>query len=1190
MDKNQIKIFSTWARVNLIESITKRAIELGIEENKVHDIEILKNGFKVIGREKIFKSKLKHREKLIDDINKLGFNKVIEEVACTWFNRFIALRYMEVNNYLPSGIRILSSERKGQKEPDVLTKITEIIEKLELNEAYINQLLEKGKNEDINELYKYILVNQCNDLGKIIPNIFEEIEDYTELLLPDNLLQENFIIRHLTNDIGENNFQEGIEVVGWLYQYYISDKKDQVFEGLKKNIKITKDNIPAATQLFTPKWIVKYMVQNSLGALWLESHESNHLKDSWKYYLEQGETKDKLRENNMIDPKNITILDPCMGSGHMLVYAFEVLYDIYKSYGYFEEEIPILILKNNIFGLDIDSRVSSLCSFALIMKARTYDKSLFFKMKKEQISLNICDIVESSEISEEAISYFSKGNNELEGNLKYLINIFEDAKDYGSLIKVPRMNFEAFKNRIEEVKEDYSLCFHDYKEIVLKNIVPLIKQAEIMSSKYSVCLTNPPYMGIRGMNTKLSTYLSENYELSKHDLFSVYMEVCNEFSEANGYSAIINQQSWMFLSSFAEFRKNLLNELCFKNIIHLGPRAFEENVGTIVQNVAYIAKKRVDKDFKTIIINLTQGNSKEKEATLKSALKGENTECKYKINLEILCAIPGNPFAYWISENILELFKNNIYLGQLAKPRQGMATSDNKRFLRYWFEVENNKIKFDAKDAKEAKSSCKKWFPYNKGGTFKKWYGNNDFVINWECNGREVKEYAAKLYKSYSRTIKNEDLYFKKGLTYTFISEAMGVRYSPSGFIFDVAGSSIFFDSEEKIYVILALLCSKVAKLFLDIMNPTYNIQVGDLKNIPIKKDIFEEENLRIINYLVLENIELTKREWDNFETSWDFKVHPLIRLKDKLSYENSIEISKVFKLWEEESLDIFNRVKRNEEELNKIFISIYGLQEEGKYVVKDKDITIRKAEVERDIKSLISYGIGCILGRYSLKEEGIVYAGGERSIEDGKILPILNYEYFEEDILQEFIAFIKKVYGEDTLEENLDFIAEALGRKGGETSRQSIRRYFLKDFYKDHVRIYHKRPIYWLLDSGKNEGFKALIYAHEYNETIVGKIKRDYLQVLQKKYENAISRFKLIIKSKDYTMKEKSYAKEKIEKIIKQREECIEYEKVLSYIASKEIIIDMDNGIKANYDIFQNIKLIDLKGQEVKKDLLAKI
>jgi hypothetical protein len=1230
MDKNKVKAFAIWSRNNLIERVKDRAYKIGIEDNRIKDIEEVEGGFKVVGGEEVFNILPTHRKALIKEIESKSLDEVAEDVAYTWFNRFIALRYMEVNDYLPIGIRIMSSEIPGKREPDIISRVGEVIRELKLDSDLVYNLLDSGRNADRERLYKYIIIRQCNELGNIIPSLFEKIEDYTELLFPDNLLEEGSILRRMCNDIDERDWKQEVEIIGWMYQYYISEKKDKVFNDLKKNIKITKENIPAATQLFTPKWIVKYLVENSLGTMWIQGHEDENLKKELEYYLpesiqesEINELLDSIRLNRKnLYPEDIKILDPCMGSGHILLYTFDVLHKIYKSAAYPEREIPRKILENNIFGLDIDSRATQIGTFALVMKARSYNRRFFREVEKRPLKLNIEAIEESNGITYEIIEYFAKGNEELRGDLSYLVNTFRDGREYGSILRIEEVNFQVLEERLKEINEENKLVFSDYRQVILNKLPKLMNQGKIMSNKYEVCITNPPYMGLRGANDTLAKYLANKYPLSKHDLFSVYMEVCKNYLKKDGIYAMVNQHSWMFLSSFLELRTKILEESTFISMIHLGARVFEDNVGTIVQNVAFINQNSEIPKYRTRIIDVTKDTTAiEKEMKIKSVCNGIDKHRAYDIWLKKLMTIPTKPIAYWINDNILNLFYTLGRFQDIAKPRQGMATSDNKRFLREWYEVNINEINFTAADSEEALASKKKWFPYNKGGEFRKWFGNNRFIINWENNGAEVKDYAAKLYKSYSRTIKNEEFYFRSGLTYTFISEDMGVRYSPNGFIFDVAGSSIFFNDKSIEKVILALLCSKVANMFLDIMNPTYNIQVGDLKNIPVHEDIFKKEIRSVVDNIVEENIDISEEEWNNFEISWNFKVHPLLRGARKNNFKD-VTIESTFNRLEKDNIKIIEKLKSNEEKLNKIFIDVYGLNEELSPELSYKDITLRRADVEREVKSLISFAVGCIMGRYSLDVEGLIYGGGcfedkwdfknnkvkkvekddmEKVIVDqwidsnfmpksDNIILITEEEYFSEDIMTKFVQFVTVVYGEDKLEENLNFIADTLGRKDGETSKQSIRRYFFKEFYKDHIKMYAKKPIYWLFDSGKNEGFKALIYVHRYDSATVARLRTEYVHTMQRKYEDELSRLELVSNSQEYSAKERAAAKKRSDKLKRQIEELIEYDEIVGYVANEKIDISLNEGIRKNYDRFQYIKIIKRNGKESKMNLLYKI
>lgn len=1213
MDKNKIKSFAIWARRNLIAAVSEKANRIGIAENSIEEAIVVQGGFQLKGKEEIFPLSKRDRDALVSQVKEKGFEQVMEEVAYTWFNRFMGLRYMEVNDYLPSGVRILSSEVEGKKEPDVLTKVSEIIDELDLNANEIYDLLDTGNTIDREKAYRIILVKQCNELGKIIPQMFEKISDYTELLLPDNLLEEGSVIRKMVKDIEESDWLEEVEIIGWMYQYYISEKKDEVFAALKKNVKITKENIPAATQLFTPKWIVKYMVENSLGRLWLEGHPNEELQKEWKYYLEEAEQEPdveqelkKIREEySQLKPEDIKVLDPCMGSGHILVYAFDVLYKIYKTAGYSEREIPRLILQNNLYGLDIDDRAVQLASFALIMKARHYNRRLFREIEREHLELNLCSIQESNSISKEAIDYFcgfKKGldNDNLKVDIGYLCSSFKDAKEYGSILEVEKVNFDAFKQMLKEIEDDDNLMFSDYRKTILDKLSIIIKQAEIMSRKYEICITNPPYMGNNGMGAKLSDYIKARYPDSKGDLFAVFIERVNKILGKNYYQAMITQHSWMFLSSYEKLRENvLLNDIV--NMVHLGARAFDEISGAIVQTTAFVMKKKSVLDYKGKYISVINEDGEKKKE--ESFLMNDKT---YEIKKSSFNSIPGKTIAYWNSDAIVNAYKVGKCIDKYVDTFQGIITGNNDKFLRLWTEVCSEKIPFHKKSMGNVNLEYEYWIPYNKGGEFRKWYGVQDYVVYWK-NGPDDKTRGKKSFQEY---------YLREYVSWSYtVSNSIATRYYPSGFLWDVRGSGIMDKSDNLLYL-QSLISSKIGFTFFRISNSTLSCQVENILQLPI---IINKIHKRNIEEITRENIGISKREWDSFELSWDFKKHPLVKLSSK---GENYKVEDAFRIWKTECEEAFEQLKYNEEELNRIFIDIYGLQDELTPEVENKDITIRKADRERDIKSFISYAVGCILGRYSIDVEGLIYAGEDfndkwnltdkkvRKIEKDdegniisdiwidsifmpdkdNIIPITEDEYFEDDMVSRFIGFVRTVYGNDTLEENLDFIADSIGRKTSETARQAIRRYFIKDFYKDHLKVYQKRPIYWMFESGKNDGFKCLVYMHRYNNQTVAKIRTDYLHTLQRKYEAEINRLQLVVDSQEYTAKDRTVAKKKIDKISKQIEECREYDQVVAYLANEKISIDLDDGIKVNYAKFQDIRVINSKDKEVNMNLLAKI
>lgn len=1193
MDKNAVKKFAVNARRKLIGSVSQKAYGLGISIDVIKEVEKIPNGSRIkINNDYVYLTDIEtqHRERLIEQIKYKGYEQVMEEVAYTWFNRIIAIRFMEVNEYLPTRVRVLSSEDENKVEPDAVTQALDLVEDLGLSTEEIYKFQD---DNDIEGLFKYIFIKQCNVLGKIMPVMFEKIQDYTELLLPDNLLVEGSVIRDLINDIEEDDFKDQVEIIGWLYQYYISEKKDEVFNGLKKNKKITKENIPAATQLFTPDWIVKYMVENSLGRLWLEGHPNDELKSGWKYYLEEAEQEpdvekeiEKIKEeSNKLSPEDITVLDPAMGSGHILVYAFDVLYQIYLSAGYSERDIPRLILEKNLYGLDIDDRAGQLAYFALIMKARSYSRRFFRDIEKNPIELNVCAIQESNGISEEDIEYLADGNEELKRDVEYLMDVFTDAKELGSILKVEDINFDKIEKRLLYMKNYISDLFNQsYIEKILFKLNTIIEQYKIMNRKFDICITNPPYMGRKGMSDKLSLYLKNNFKNTCSDMGTVFMEACENYCEKYGFISMINIPSWMYLSTYEELRKNIINKQCIINMLHLGRGIFGSDFGTTsfviknfkIDNYCSRYKKLFNKQGSVDTID------QKKEWFFDGINESYQRQEAYRFIL-------GFPIAYDISDKFVEVYKNNKSLSYYAEVKQGLATADNNRFLRIWHEVEINKIGLMFENRESANISNLKWFPYNKGGEYRKWYGNGEYLVNWYNDGYEIRNFRDNKGKIKSRP-QNVNYYFKSGITWSKVTiGGFSTRFVPNGYLFDVAGCMLFPKNREDIYYYLALLNSNVVRKILSALSPTVNYEVGHIASIPIIIKYVDTLN----NY-VKNCISISKKDWDSFELSWNFNMHPLIEFKTG-SIENSYMNWRIF------TEKQFNKLKLNEEELNRIFIESYGLKDELTPKIEDKNITIRKADRDREMKSFISYAVGCMMGRYSLDEESLVFAGGEFDIDRYKtfkadkdaIIPITDIEYFEDDILSRFVEFVKVVFGEETLEENLNYIAdtECFKRKANETSRDCLRRYFLKGFMEDHLKVYQKRPIYWMFDSGKQNGFKVLIYMHRYDENMVAKVRADYLHVLQRKYESEINRLDNDINSDILSTKEKTAAKKRKEKIQKQLAECKQYDQVIAHVAHQRIAIDLDDGVKVNYQKFQGIEVPQGDGKkDLKQDLLFKV
>ncbi len=1158
MNKSAIKNFSVEARKNLLYHVAKKAEYYGITSEKIEPVVSESEDGIVIGDRVHSKNIKKQREDLVRRVLEKGYEQVMEEGAYTWFNRFIALRFMEVNDYLPTGVRILSSITPDKTEPDIITSALSIDLPLDKDIIYGFQ-----DSNALESLYKYLLIIQCNELSKILPFLFENIQDYTELLLPDNLLFTDSVIRKLTAEIPEEDFRE-VEIIGWLYQFYISEKKDEVFSNLKKNIKISKEDIPAATQLFTPAWIVKYMVENSAGRLWLEAHPDRELQGKWKYYIEPAEQDEDVQKqlDTIIDknlkPESIKILDPCMGSGHILVYAFDVMYEIYRSAGYIEREIPKLILTNNLYGLDIDDRAAQLACFAVIMKARSYNRRVF----REEISLNLCSIQDSG-----AVAF---RETPLQGYpiLTGLCEQFAEGKEFGSLIEVMDFDMEEAEKEFERFKKECDVFSHH----LVEKVEGIVKQAGIMAGKYDVVVTNPPYMGGKGMSEKLSDFVKKNFPDAKSDLFACFIERCIKFTDKLSFTAMITQHSWMFLPSFQKLREKILNLNSISSMLHLGARAFEEIGGEVVQNTAFVLRNNSINNYKPLFVRLVDFNTarKKEEEFLVGKHRFSNTV------QEDFSKINGSPIAYWVSNRVRGLFELDVSLDKIAKPCIGMRTGNNNRFLRFWAEISKEKIGFGFRNNIDAQNSGLKWFPYNKGGEFRKWYGNNEYVVNWYNDGYEIKENTKKVYPQLGDNlgwkISNEQFYFKESITWTDVSSSrFGVRYSFQGFIFDTVEPAIFPSEKDKKYI-TAFLCSKIAFIFLQFLNPTMHFKLGNIGTLPI---IFpSSESIKtLIDTLAEENIQISRRDWDSFETSWDFQLHPF------LQHRTDGRIQNAFNSWRSYTESQFNQLKSNEEHLNRLFIEIYGLQDEMTPEVEDRDITIRKADLERDIKSFISYAVGCMMGRYSLDSPGLIYAGGTFDpskykiypADDDGIIPVLSADWFDDDIVERFTDFLRVTFGSENLYENIDFIASALGKTDNETSRERIRKYFLNDFYKDHVRIYQKRPVYWLFTSGKNKAFNALIYLHRYDRFTIAKMRIDYLHELQGKLEMAERHLREnLTQMKD--AREKKQTEKKLSEIAAHKDELGKYDEPVRHMADMQVELDLDDGVAVNYEKFKGL------------------
>ena len=1223
MNKTAIKNFAIWARNKLIADVSYDARLIGITEDGIAKPLPQSFGgtqFFDIGTAEPYSisgEAVRQRDKLIEVIQqkekdtdyKTAYQYVIEEVAYTWFNRLIAIRFMEVNDYLPSHIRVLSSE-SGKLEPDLVT--TPFDAELPFTAEEEAQIFQLKQDNKLDEMFRILFLKQCNALNEILPALFEKTKNYTELLLSLSVIDQDGVVYHLIHDIPEDDFniERGgqVEIIGWLYQYYNTEPKAAAFA---KNGKITKEEIPAVTQLFTPDWIVRYMVENSLGRLWVEGHPDCGLKENWKYYLEEAqqelEVQAKLveirKEYAALNPEDIKLIDPCMGSGHILVYAFDVLMQIYESAGYSQRDAAKSILEHNIYGLDIDDRAYQLAYFAVMMKARQYNRRIL----NGENTCHVYAIQESNSINRAHLKYFGAGLDDIEKNaakmqLEGLLDTLTDAKEYGSILNVESYNWDLLRRFVAAEDTDGQISMDSVGvEDTAEQLNRLIDIGETMARKYWVTCTNPPYAGTSNLSANVNNFVKKNYPDSKADLFAVFIERCRQMTVNNGFQAMITQHAWMFLSSFEKLReKMMLTETV--NMAHLGARAFEEIGGEVVQTTAFVRCANHVEGYKGTYCRLIEPTSQQGKADM--FISGQN---QYRVGQISFSKIPGVPVAYWISPEVLKLFDERT-VGSIADAKSGMTTTDNTRFLRLWEEVNCQKIGFGYSNIADTQDMKYKWFPFCKGGDFRRWAGNESFVVNWFNNGEEIRVAAE---GATGGRLVNIDCALRECLVWTKISSAnISLRMKKQGIFFSDAAPGVFAN-RETLYYLLALLNTKYANEIIKLINPTLNFVPGAVSSVPVKKD---EKNKGKIIEIAEGNVQLSEQDWDSFETSWDFQKHPLLR--------NVSTISEAFAQWQAECDDRFNRLKVNEEELNRIFIDIYGLQDELNPEVEDKDVTVRKADLQRDIKSLLSYAVGCMFGRYSTYKDGLLFAGEPYSLQafvdkmnerpgtisaeelerayrnEGivvdemffpdadNVIPITDEEYLDDDIVSRLCAWLKAVYGADTLEANLDYIAKALGNKGS-TSREIIRNYFLNDFFKDHCQTYSvtgsgKRPIYWLFDSGKQNGFKALVYLHRYTPDTIGNLRIDYLHKMQRVYESEINRMQDMMDHSD-NAREVAAASKRKDKLAKQLKECREYDEKISHLALSRIELDLDDGVKVNYRKLQTAQ--DGKFYEVLAD-----
>ena len=1208
MNKTAIKNFAIWARNKLIADISYRAGLMGITANGIHAALPQSTGqteFYDIGTAEpyaITGEALRQRKHLVERIRqkekdtdyKTAYKYIIEEVAYTWFNRLIAVRFMEVNDYLPSHIRVLSSDT-GKLEPDLVT--TPFDAELEFTRDEQQTVLDLKNANKLDEVFRMLFIKQCNALNEILPALFEKTNDYTELLLNLSVIDQDGVVYHLVHDIPEEDFdvERGgqVEIIGWLYQYYNTEPKNEAFA---KSGKISKEEIPAVTQLFTPDWIVRYMVENSVGRLWIEHLRA--LDESadeallaaefgWKYYLpeaaQEPEVEEKLgelrKERASLMPEQITMIDPCMGSGHILVYGFSVLMQIYENAGYGRRDAAKSILENNLFGLDIDDRAYQMAYFAVMMKAREYNRRIL----NGENSCNVYSIQESNGITDAALGDMGANLSEEDRlkalkEIKALIVEFKDAKEYGSILNIEKRDWDLLRRfAVPNVGEGQLALDMNGAEAASKRLQEIIDIAEVMASKYWTSVTNPPYMGNGSMSPKLSTFVKSNFNNGRNDLFAVFIDRCMDFTIHCGYQAMITQHQWMFLSSYENVRRKV-QTYSLSTMAHLGARAFEEISGEVVQTTTFVILKNYIKNFVTKFCRLVDYGSQDLKESAFLSNKGQ-----IEAKVQVLSSLPGGALAYWISPNMVRLF-GMTPSDDVITLREGIHTGKNEDFLRTWTEVDYTQFVPDASSYDELDERGV-WVPYNKGGSYRKWYGNNDLVIGFN------NIYRNRMSQLSGHVRPSQNLYFREGATWSALASGkFGLRYYPKGYLFDSKGQ-VAVGSKSK--EIMGLFNLRPYQKMADMIMPTLDYKCGDVKKLPycpVSSPLFAET--------VEQCIDIAKDEWNSYEMSWGFERHPLVPKQIK---GDGVLLESMFEQWEQISNKRFSLMSESENLLNDLFREEYSLTDSDMDDYDPSDITLRVSDKASDIKSLLSYSVGCMFGRYSLDSAGLVYAGGKWDSSRYKtfipdadnIIPLTDEEYLADDIVARFCTWMKTVYGDSTLEKNLDYIAKALSNKNG-SSREIIRNYFLNEYYKDHCQTYTvtgfgKRPIYWLFDSGKQNGFKALIYLHRYNADTIGNLRIDYLHRMQRVYESEIGRMQDMI-DHSTNAREVGQATKRKDKLTKQLKECREYDEKLAHLALSRIELDLDDGVKVNYRKIQTAN--DGKFYEVladSKNIMAK-
>ncbi|EOG4089401.1 MULTISPECIES: BREX-1 system adenine-specific DNA-methyltransferase PglX [Acinetobacter] len=1162
MNTSNIKKYAPQARNDFIAAMRKQAAKYGITADSILPAE-QKGDLLLIGDQVFPLSVMKPRDKLIKRIQTSSFEQTIDYIAYSWFNRLCAIRYMECKGLLDHGRRVLSSADGSAGLPQILEECLDI-ELPGLDASRVAELKLDGNKDE--ELYRELLLAQCHALNQVMPLLFEQVSDESELLLPDNLTKTDSLIRDLVSSIPEEDWSD-VQIIGWLYQFYISEKKDQVIGKVVKS-----EDIPAATQLFTPNWIVKYLVQNSVGRLWMMAQPDSTLASEWEYYIQPAEQTDEVNaqlkqlidvriseDGDTLNPESITVLDPACGSGHILVEAYDCLKAIYLERGYRSRDIPRLILENNLYGIDIDTRAAQLASFALLMKAREDDRRLFSNPPK----LNIIALQDSQPERLDAFSQDLASTGIAQADLKELLDLFEHASTFGSLIQIP----EAFAKKLPDLESKLNKALESgdiFAQQSAQELLPLVQQAKLLAKQYDAVIANPPYMGGKGMNTVLKDFAKKKFPDSKSDLFAMFIERGFAWCKDSGFNSMVTMQSWMFLSSYEAMREKLLQDRTLSCMVHMGNGVMGIAFGTAATVMLNNHVNNYDGSFSYC------ENDDVNEFGIPKQFPVQNERLK-TAKPDDFKKIPGSPIAYWASEDILKIFNSFDKLSLLVKTREGLTTGSNEKFLRLWQEVDLNNIGFNIRNNNEAYQSQKKFFPYIKGGEFRRWSGNREYIVNWYNDGEEVKH----LIDSDTGRIRshnyNGQYGFQSGFTWSGISSGtFAVRFVPSGYMFDAKGPMGFIIDKSNSKKILAFLNSSITNHFIRMLAPTMDFKLGHILNLPIIKDSYNT-----LDILVEKAIELSTYDWNSYETAWDFTRNPIICTQQP-------NLEQAFYTWQQQNSAAVAEMKRLEEENNKLFIEAYGLQDELTPDVPDEQITLTRADREKDSQRLVSYALGCMMGRYSLDEPGLIYAhAGNQDFDASRyqtfpadadgIIPLTEMHWFEDDATHRIREFLTAVWSKDTLDTNMLWLAESLGKKASETAEDTIRRYLASKFYKDHMQTYKKRPIYWLFSSGKQGAFQALVYLHRYNESTLARMRTEYVMPLISKmaaYANSLETAK---ESSDSAAEIKRIEK-KLQDLHKQQAELSSFEEKLRHYADQRISLDLDDGVKVNYGKFGDL------------------